>query len=335
MGAGVAGYEAEVTRGTTRVGFVGAGYVAGRHAESLTRLADVRIAAVTDPHAQRRERFARLTGARPYACHEEMFDQEPLDAVYICVPPGAHGPPERAAIGYRLPFFVEKPLASDVRTAELIAEQVRDAALLTATGYHWRYLDTVERAADLLADRPPLLVLGYWLDRPPGNDWWLRQEESGGQLVEQATHLFDLARLLVGDLEVLHADAARVAGADSGEIHRAATSSLRFASGAIGSIVATCVLTHGYRMGIEFFCAGRTVTLTERELLVDEGVRRWVNTAQGDPFLREDADFIDAVRGRPSQVRAPYAEALRTHRIACAAAAAPWGGGDPEVRPRG
>jgi myo-inositol 2-dehydrogenase/D-chiro-inositol 1-dehydrogenase len=324
-----------VTRRIVHVGFVGAGYVAVRHAESLARLDDVHITAVTDPRVERMERFARLTGARSYAGHEDMLDDERLDAVYICVPPGAHGLPERAAIQRGLPFFVEKPLACDLTTAEGIAKLVRDAALPTATGYHWRYLDTVERAAELLADNPPLLVLGFWLDRPPGTDWWLRQDQSGGQLVEQATHLFDLARLLVGDLEVLHADAARLPGADGGEIHRAAMSSLRFASGAIGAIAATCVLSHGYRMGIEFFCSGRTVTLSERELLVDEGVRRWVTTAQGDPFLREDADFVDAVRGRPSQVRAPYAEALRTHRIACAAAAAAHTGVNGEVSVRG
>src|SRR3712207_9054401 len=28
----------------------------------------------------------------------------------------------------------------------------------------------------------------------PRVDWWARQEESGGQTVEQATHLFDVAR---------------------------------------------------------------------------------------------------------------------------------------------
>jgi myo-inositol 2-dehydrogenase/D-chiro-inositol 1-dehydrogenase len=311
-----------VSPALTKIGFVGAGYVATRHAESLAHLDGVGITAVAEPLENRRERFAGLTGARPYAGHEEMFAREPLDGVYICVPPCVHGPPERAAIERDLPFFVEKPLAVDVATAENIATAVKDHALATATGYHWRYLDTVERAAELLAETPPLLVLGFWLDRVPDTDWWLRQDESGGQLMEQATHLFDLARLLVGDLEVLHGDAVRLPGAGSDEIHRAATSSLRFASGAIGVIATTCVLSHGYRMGIEFFCRGRTVILSERELVVDEGTQRWTMKAQADPFLREDADFITAVREAGWSVRAPYGEALRTHRLACAAAAA-------------
>jgi predicted dehydrogenase len=307
---------------STKIGFVGAGYAATRHAESLADLDGVGIIAVAEPHQDRRERFARLTGARPYAGHEEMFDHEFLDGVYICVPPCAHGAPEHAAIERDLPFFVEKPLALDVATAEGIAAGVKDHVLATATGYHWRYLDTVERAAELLAETPPLLVLGFWLDRTPDTDWWVRQDESGGQLIEQATHVFDLARLLVGDLQVMHGDAARMPGAGSDEIDRAATSSLRFASGAIGVIATTCVLSHGYRMGIEFFCRGRAVILSEHELVVDEGTRRWTMAAQADPFLREDADFITAVREVTYSVRAPYGEALRTHRLACAAAAA-------------
>jgi predicted dehydrogenase len=311
-----------VSPASTKIGFVGAGYAATRHAESLAGLDGVEITAVAEPLEDRRERFAGRTGARTYAGHEEMFSREALDGVYICVPPRAHGAPEHAAIERDLPFFVEKPLALDVATAEDIAAAVKDRALATATGYHWRYLDTVERAAELLAETPPLLVLGFWLDRAPDTDWWLRQDESGGQLMEQATHLFDLARLLVGELEVLHGDAARLPGAGSGEIHRAATSSLRFTSGAIGVIAATCVLDHGYRMGIEFFCRGRTVIVSERELVVDEGTRRWTMTARADPFLREDADFITAVREAAWSVRAPYGEALRTHRLACAAATA-------------
>ncbi|MEN3534713.1 hypothetical protein AAH991_06345 [Microbispora sp. ZYX-F-249] len=60
--------------------------------------------------------------------------------------------------------------------------------------------------------------------------------------------------------------------------------------------------------------------MSERELTVDEGRRRWSVGAERDPFEREDADFVEAVRGGPCRIRAPYDEALKTHRLACAAA---------------
>jgi myo-inositol 2-dehydrogenase / D-chiro-inositol 1-dehydrogenase len=43
----------------------------------------------------------------------------------------------------------------------------------------------------------------------------------------------------------------------------------------------------------------------------------------GDPAAARvavDRAFVDAVRGVGNDVRAPYAEALRTHRLACALA---------------
>jgi predicted dehydrogenase len=59
-----------------------------------------------------------------------------------------------------MPFFVEKPLAVDLSTAETIAEGVRRHGIITAVGYFWRYLDIVERARQLLSRTEPRLAVG-------------------------------------------------------------------------------------------------------------------------------------------------------------------------------
>ena len=46
-----------------------------------------------------------------------------------------------------------------------------------------------------------------------------------------------------------------------------------------------------------------------------------------DPIEAEDRAFVAAVRGEGDDVRAPYAEALRTHRLVTAVAAAAAGNG--------
>ena len=145
---------------TTRVGFIGAGAVARRHAAVLSDFDDVTIHAVADPDLERARGLAALCGASAYANHDEMLADEPLDAAYICVPPFAHGPPERAVLGVGLPFLVEKPLAADYATAAAVADAVRAAGVPTAAGYHWRYLDTVERAGELLTSNPARLAVG-------------------------------------------------------------------------------------------------------------------------------------------------------------------------------
>lgn len=302
----------------TRVGFVGAGGIAGRHIGNLLGFDDVAVVAVADPQRDRAEAAAARVGGRAYDCHEAMLDAERLDAVYVCTPPFAHGPPELACVERQLSFFVEKPLAADLETAEQIAAAAAQAGLVTATGYHWRYLDTTEEAQQRLATNPPRLVTGYWLDFTPPPPWWVREAHSGGQMVEQTTHIFDLARLLVGEVEEVYAIGARTERADypDCDICESSTAALRFASGAVGSVSSTCLLRWPHRIGLHLFCDGLAIELTEFELMVDIGQGRPVRAAQGDPFVREDRDFIDAVQGGPNRIRAPYAEALKTHRLA-------------------
>ncbi len=73
----------------------------------------------------------------------------------------------RSLLAYWRKLLVEKPLATDLETAEEIARGVRERGLVTAVSYHWRYLDTTERARELLSRNPARLALGYWLDSTP------------------------------------------------------------------------------------------------------------------------------------------------------------------------
>jgi predicted dehydrogenase len=251
-----------------------------------------------------------------------MLDRERLDALYICTPPFAHGAPELAAAGHRLPFFVEKPLATNLATAVEIARAVEAQSLVTAVGYHWRYLDTVAEVRERLDRNPPRLLIGYWLDATPPPSWWVMEEQSGGQMVEQTTHIFDLARLLAGEVAEVCAIGSRLdrAAFPSSDIWDVSTAALRFINGAVGSISSTCVLRWPHRIGLHLFSEGMAIEISEFELMVDVGQGRPVRQATGDPFFREDRDFIDAVQGKANRVRAPYHEALRTHRLTTAAA---------------
>ena len=245
-----------------------------------------------------------------------------LDALWICVPPFAHGAPERAAIAAGLPFFVEKPIAVDVATAERISHAIAARELVTAVGYHWRYLDTVDEARRLLRDNPAHLMSGYWLDQTPPPDWWHREDRSGGQIVEQATHIIDLTRFLAGDVtEVFGLAAARPRDDFPGlDVATASTAALRFASGAIANLSATCLLRWSHRVGLHVFADGLALELTDHDLMVDVGRGRPVRGADGDPVWRQDRAFLDAVKGGENRIRAPYAEAVQTHLVALAVA---------------
>ena len=306
-----------------RIGMVGAGGVARRHARVLSGFADAQVVGVTDVVPSAAEELASGCGARAYDSVGSLLAAG-LDAAYVCVPPFAHGPAERAIIEAGLPMFVEKPIAINSGTAAEIASLVSQRDLITAVGHHWRYLGSVERARDLLRDRPVRLVVGSWLDQVPPVAWWPRADRSGGPVVEQAAHVLDLARHLAGEItEVTAAGDGRPPGVPGADVDGATAATLRFACGAVGTLAATCVLGWKERAGLDVYADGLALSITESSLVVrDAGGTR---TVDGDPDAARvavDRAFVDAVRGTGDDIRVPYDEALRTHALALAVAEA-------------
>lgn len=309
-----------------RAGCVGTGFIAGRHLDALATFPDVDVVAVADPVVERARDVASRNGATAYADGLALLETEQLDAVWLCVPPAAHGPLEDAALERGLPFFVEKPLAVDLPTAVRIAGAVRAKNLLTCVGYHWRSVSLVEQAKQLVADDPVHVMTGTWWDSTPRAPWWSRRDGSGGQLLEQTTHLFDLARVLVGEVASVQALETRTPRAEfpEADVPTASAVLLRFRSGAVGTMTSSCLLDRRHLVDLRLVLQGRTLDLRERALSDHElrtetaaGERSWRSTE--DPVAREDRAFVDALLGRPARVPVSYDEALRTQALVCAA----------------
>lgn len=296
---------------------IGAGGVATRHVQTLSRFPDAVVVAVADLDGARAAELAGSCRAAAYADPERMLAAQRPDAVYICVPPFAHGDPELACISHGIPFFVEKPLSVELPVAEQIAAAVSQGGLITATGYHWRYSDTVTEAAQLLTDHPPRVVIGSWLDKVPPVPWWVRRDRSGGQVVEQLTHVLDLLRVLVGEVEVVQAYGTHMSRPEhpDSDIDDVTVATLKMAGGALGTLTASSLLRHKHRAGLEVVADGLVLELTETELTITTDGSPMSRPPGNDAKIAVDRAFINAVAGRGNDVRAPYAEALRTHRL--------------------
>ena len=300
-----------------RVALVGAGGVGARHARTLAGFDDVELVGVCDPEAPARDALAAELDVPAVADLDTLLRRRP-DAVWLCVPPFAHGEPELAVLRAGLPFFVEKPLAADLPTAERVAAAVADAGVPTATGYHWRHLDTVAAAQQALAGARVRLVDVRWWGTTPPPAWWSRTDRSGGQVVEQATHVLDLVRLLAGEVAEVVGGAAP-SGREGRDVPDATAAVLRFASGAVGTASTSCVLPALTAAGLDVAADGLAVQLTETELRVRTPEGEVRTEPAVDARRSVDRAFVDLLIGAPA---APglvdVAEALRTHRLAWA-----------------
>jgi predicted dehydrogenase len=323
---------------TLRLGFVGAGWIAALHLEALARLGRTELVAVVSRTIEGAAALTGRWGGTPYGELDRMLDEARVDVAYVCVPPF-----RAVAIGERLvergiPFLIEKPLAAaDGSGPPRLAAAIERAGLVVAVGYHLRALDILPEVTARLVAAPPRMVVARWLDRTPPPAWWGRADEGGGQVIEQATHLYDLARLLLGEAEVIGAVSTRdpAASPPGVDVADATAAILRFERGAIGSFSSTRRIASG-SIEVEFASDGLLTTMFKRpergqgdwHAAFDDGGSVTALRAERDPYEIQAAAFLDAVEARdPGRVLSTYADALRTDRLTRAVVAATGAGG--------
>ncbi|MBI2192291.1 MAG: Gfo/Idh/MocA family oxidoreductase [Planctomycetes bacterium] len=306
-----------------RIGFIGTGGIAGFHINNLSKIPDAKIAAVCDVVKEKADAAAAKLGATAYPDFHEMLDREDLQAVYVCLPPFAHGQPELAVLAKGLALFVEKPVAMDFQTLKKVTAAVKRKKAITAVGYQDRYLDIIEKLKKFLEGRRPGLILGYWMGGMPGVMWWRQRKLSGGQHVEQTTHIFDMARYLFGEVKRVSAVASTglMAEVEKYDIEDCSAVNLEFHSGLVGTIFSACCLQTGGRCGIDIFGRDYTVEYKERtSIKITHGPITEETRVANDYGLKEDQVFVEAVKnGDGSAIRAPYEEGAKSAALSLAA----------------
>ena len=318
-------------RGDLRLVMIGAGWIVPYHLAALERLGRTTLVGVAASRLERAAAVAEPRGAVASADPIALVDEVRPDAAFVCVPPWRGVAIGEALVERGIPFLAEKPLAAtDADGPVRLAAAIERSGLAVAVGYHLRALEGLDELRSRLTADPPRLVTGRWLDATPAAPWWRHVETGGGQVVEQATHLYDLGRTLVGEASVVAATSVRDEEPDpeDGDVADATVALLRYETGALGT----------------FLNSRRSATPTvDLELIGDAGSSRiqrlegpagWeISFAEGasrhslalgrDPYEVQDERFLEAVvAGDPSRVLATYGDALRTDRLTRAVVAA-------------
>jgi UDP-N-acetyl-2-amino-2-deoxyglucuronate dehydrogenase len=272
-----------VTRG---FGIVGTGVIAAIHANAIATLsetgrADARLVAVTDVADGAATAFAAARGCSAESDLNALLARRDVEVVCVCVPSGLH-----AAIGIQAAkagkhLVVEKPIDVSLDAADRLIEAARTAGVaLTVISQH-RFDPGLVELKRLLDDRAlGRLVLGEastkWYRTQAYYDsaaWRGTWTMDGGSLMNQGVHYVDLLRWCLGP-------AAEVTALVSTQAHQievedTALAIVRFASGAVGTILSSTAAFPGFPQRLE-------ITGTEGTVTIEDGriVRR---ALAGDP----------------------------------------------------
>lgn len=233
----------------TRLGIaiVGLGMVAGTHARALAELADrVDVVGGFSPSEARRDQFHTASGFPVAASLEQLIADERVDIVLCLTPPNARAEIARTCVAAGKHVLMEKPLERTLPAATEIVETFEAANLKLGVVLQYRFRESAQRLKQIVAAQ----TYGPLASAHANVPWWRPQtyydaarrgtyeRDGGGVMITQALHLMDLMLWMCGPAARVQAS-FRTTSAHRMKSEDFVVAGLDFASGAVGSVVAT------------------------------------------------------------------------------------------------
>jgi predicted dehydrogenase len=231
-----------------RIGLMGAGLIGREHAILLAGHARTELVAIADP-AETAVTMAAEFGARHYADFRTMLDDERFDGVVIALPNSLHADAAIACLERGITCLVEKPIADTLEAALRVAEAVERTGVPVLVGHQRRHSPAIAKARQMVSEGALgrlVAVNAMWMaDKPDAYfDASWRRKPGGGPLLINLIHDIDCLRFICGDIdEVMAMTSNAVRGF---EVEDTASISLRFASGALATMVMSDVAVSPY-----------------------------------------------------------------------------------------
>jgi UDP-N-acetyl-2-amino-2-deoxyglucuronate dehydrogenase len=306
-------------------GLIGAGAIAHFHARAVAASRGGRLVGVVSRSRASADKFAAEHDIG-FASDDvqQLLAQPGLDAVCITTPSALHLTPAIAAIHAGKHLMIEKPLDATVEGTDQILEAAAKAGVRVGSIFQARFGDGARALkAAIDAGRFGRMVLAScyvkWNRTADYYTGWKGRiaEDGGGAVINQAIHGVDLLQWFAGmPVEVFAWTTQRVHAIESEDT---AVATLRFGTGAFGTIEASTALWPGCARRLEICGENGSAVMEDDDITrwefrvsqpEDEQIRRARDTsAKGsgaaDPMainfqghLRQIQDFIDGVRER-------------------------------------
>ena len=328
-----------------RFGFVGLGRRGLNHIKIASQFKEVSLEAVCDIDEKRLQEAASTYGTRIYRDLDEMLEKERLDAAIISTPTPLHVSQTIKCLESGLDVLLEKPISLDIGEASRLLKVVRESERIVAVGFQLRYSNLADKIKEAIDEGTLSMIAGYWYWTIPLIGWIRLRSQGGGQMVDQAIHLIDLARFFAGEVESVYAvytergrntEEDRAMGFDNWASY---VVSLKFENGVVGCIYSTYALYPG------IFRATEDSSLEDRatressvsmDIICREMLIRYVHPSEAriyrkdrgcevyrllrDPTIDMHKAFIEAVLTRDKKLlRTPYEDSYKTMAISLAA----------------
>lgn len=260
---------------TFGMGIVGTGMIAEFHARAIHSLPNAKLVAVASRTQAGAERFCAAFGGAPYADLAAMLARPDLDVLLVATPSGAHLEPVLAAARAHRHVLCEKPLEiSTARIDQMIAAHQAAGTRLGCI-FQFRYMPVISvlREAIRQGRFGKITYAGvfvpWWRDADYyGKSVWHGKLalDGGGALMNQSVHMLDLLCDLMPPVVSVSANFSSV-GHLGIEVEDAATATLAFEGGAVGTVYGATSAFPGQPKRLEVFGTDGSAIVSDDALL--------------------------------------------------------------------
>lgn len=310
---------------TLRVGIIGCGGIASKHAEVLSSNKEVTLVAfcdIVENNAKSfNEKYARGK-ASIYTAYSKMLEKEKLDIVYICLPPFAHSDEVEIAAENHTNIFIEKPIALSLELARKMIKVAEKYSIKTQVGFMSRFGTAVEYFRDLVSRGETgdlVLMTGRYFCNSLHSPWWREKSKSGGQVVEQIIHLYDLSRHFMGEPKSVYSkmDNLLHKNVENYTVEDVSASVIKFKNGSLTTIAATnCAIPNKWIFDFHIVSKNYTAYfLSPNNASIVRTNATWENSfevkSNKDVYEAETLNLINAVK-EDKTTRVPMIEGAKS-----------------------
>lgn len=300
-----------------RVGLIGAGAVARKHADAFRNLGWEVVACANRDAARGRE-FASHYDAEFLSSWEDVCRHPRVELVDVCTFPEFRLPVVALCARHGKHVQVEKPMATRLDAARQMIETARQAGITLGVVSQHRF----DEASQFLSEALVAGRLGRLLQCDAYVKWYRSSEyyarplkgswktEGGGALISQAIHQVDLLRWFAGPVQEVFGQ-WQLGSLHYIESEDVVNAVVRYSSGATGVIQASTAIWPGYPERIELHGSKGTAIITGDRLSAwdvkeDSGphppIAREVQSGAANPmaistdaFERQFRDIAEAI----------------------------------------
>jgi len=315
-----------------KVGLIGAGTIAGVHAQGWSEIPDTKLAVVFDINKENAEKLAQRFNCVATSDYESIIEDKDIDIIDICTPTTTHKEYVLKSALTKKYIFCEKPIARTVEDAKEMVKKCKEKRVRLMIGHVLRFFQEYAKMKEQIESgvigKPAVVRTSRCSGFPRAWDNWYADFNLSGGVIDMIIHDFDWLRWCFGDVDRIYAKGLGIKKYNEKNFVDYALVIIRFKNRVIAHVEGSWAEAGGFKTSVEVTGTKGMLNFSSSDSIpIISGIKKGVGNQPGvsipespvaeSPYTLELRHFVDCInRGKEFLVTAD--DAVKALEIAIA-----------------